>query len=140
MARTQIIDFGGGNRITLLGITLGDLDTNDFTFTAPPAGEAPSTGKALVSEDLGTISDTIVNAEIDTVIADALSGKAAVSEDLGLISDIADEPIIDQDMVASFMEQYSEKAPLYYMDSNNMLSITAEGDAYTDFSEMFNVI
>ena len=135
-----LIDFGSGNRITLLGITLGDLDTNDFTFTPPPAGEAPSVSKALVSEGFGAISDTIVNAEIDTVIADALSGKAAVSEGLGLISDVADEPIIDQDLVASFMEQYSEKAPLYYVDSNNMLSITAEGDVYTDFSEMYDVI
>ena len=134
-----VFDFGGGNTMTLINLLITRLEAADFAFNAVLA-EQPLEDKSGQAEDLGAISDTIVNAEIDTVIADALSGKAAVSEDLGLISDIADELIIDQNMVASFMEQYSENAPLYYMGSNNMLSITAEGDAYTDFSEIFDVI
>ena len=106
-----IINFGGGNTLTIVGHNMAALSASNFDFSGtPPAGEAPSVSKLLVSEDLG------------------------------IISDIADEPIIDQDLVAAFMAEYSEKAPTYYVDGNGMLSITAEGDAYSDFAEIFDVI
>ena len=106
-----VINFGGGNTLTIVGHNMAALSASNFDFSGtPPAGEAPSVSKLLVSEDLG------------------------------IISDIADEPIIDQDLVAAFMEQYSEKAPTYYVDGNGMLSMAAEGDAYSDFAEIFDVI
>ena len=106
-----VINFGSGNTLTIVGHNMAALSASNFDFSGtPPAGEAPSVSKLLVSEDLG------------------------------IISDIADEPIIDQDLVAAFMAEYSEKAPTYYVDGNGMLSIAAEGDAYSDFAEIFDVI
>ena len=106
-----VINFGGGNTLTIVGRNIAALSASNFDFSGtPPAGEAPSVSKLLVSEDLS------------------------------LISDVANEPIIDQDLAASFMAQYSEKAPSYYVDTNGMLSIVGEGDAYNDFVETFDVI
>ncbi len=104
-----VINFGGGNRLTLRGVALTDLDAGDFTFTTPSANETSSV-------------------------------KFVVSEDLGAVSDIADEPLIDQDMAALFMAEYSEKAPLYYVDSAGMLAIAPEFDAYSDFAEILSFI
>ena len=107
-----VIDFGGGNRITLIGVDIADLDSDDFTFTAPPEAEGAPINKLALT----------------------------VFENLDVISDVADEPVIDQDLVANFMEQYSEKAPVYFTNGEGMLAISGEGDTYVDFAELYDLI
>ena len=123
-----VIDFGGGNRITLIGVTLGNLDTNDFTFTPPPAGEALGE-KLIVSEDLGVVDDNQNSALTDVVHVHI--EKAIISEDLGVIDDVLGDQQINQELVAEFLANAVQTIePIIYTDINGMLAIAPEYDAY----------
>ena len=63
-----------------------------------------------------------------------LGEKAVVSEDLGIISDVFDEELGNQDLIAEFLASGGNRgadAPLYYMDANGILAIAPEFDIYS---------
>ena len=63
-----------------------------------------------------------------------LGDKAVVSEDLGVVSDVFDEELGNQDLIAEFLANGGNRgadAPLYYTDANGMLAIAPEFDIYS---------
>ena len=62
--------------------------------------------------------------------------KQIVSEDLGIISDVLDEPIIDQDLVAAFLSENYQDAPVIYMNNNGHLAVLAETEELADYAEI----
>ena len=96
--------------LTLSGFTATDLDATDFTFFDP----APP--------------------------AELPSDKQIVSEDLGAIGDVSDEPIVNQDLVAAFLSENHQEAPIIYMDMDGHLTVLAEGEELADYAEIIGFL